>query len=75
MIESLFNNSKKLINVENLAVHFHIPQGTVKAVDGISFDIEQGKSLGIVGERRSLRRTFSLGALVLDFSAVNWFNS
>ena len=50
MSDSLFNNSKKLINVDNLAVYFHIPQGTVKAVDGISFDIAKGKSLGIVGE-------------------------
>ena len=50
MSESLFTNSKKLINVDNLAVHFHIPQGIVKAVDGISFDIARGKSLGIVGE-------------------------
>ena len=44
------NKSEKLIDVENLAVHFHVPQGTVKAVDGISFDIGKGKSLGIVGE-------------------------
>jgi len=50
MSRNLLNNSEKLIDVENLAVHFHVPQGTVKAVDGISFDIGKGKSLGIVGE-------------------------
>ena len=42
MSRNLLNNSEKLIEVENLAVHFHVPQCTVKAADGISYDIGIG---------------------------------
>lgn len=39
-----------LLEVKNLKTHFFIEQGTVRAVDGVSFRLERGKSLGIVGE-------------------------
>ncbi len=41
----------KLLEVRNLILHYADPQGTVRAVDGISFDIATpGTALGIVGE-------------------------
>ena len=39
-----------LLEVRNLKKYFHVPQGTLTAVDDISFTIEPGKTLGIVGE-------------------------
>ena len=40
----------KLLEIENLATAFETERGQVRAVDGISFDLENGKTLGIVGE-------------------------
>ena len=39
-----------LLEVKNLATHFFMQDGLVKAVDGVSFDIEEGETLGLVGE-------------------------
>jgi len=38
------------IEVEDLKTHFFLHEGTVKAVDGVSFKIYEGKSLGVIGE-------------------------
>jgi peptide/nickel transport system ATP-binding protein len=39
-----------LLSVRNLHTHFPLDEGTVIAVDGASFDIYEGKILGVVGE-------------------------
>ena len=39
-----------LLSVENLATSFYTREGVVRAVQGISFEVEKGRTLGIVGE-------------------------
>jgi len=41
---------KPLLEVRDLATYFYTDEGTVKALDGVSFSIGQGEILGLVGE-------------------------
>ena len=43
-------NQEPLLSVRNLHTHFPLDEGTVVAVDGASFDVYPGQTLGIVGE-------------------------
>ena len=39
-----------LLDVRDLRTYFHVMDGLVKAVDGVSFSIKRGQTLGVVGE-------------------------
>ena len=44
------SHSDPLLSVRDLKTHFLLDEGVVKAVDGVSFDVEAGQTFGIVGE-------------------------
>ena len=45
--------SENILSVQNLHTSFHTDKGEVKAVNGVTFNLEKGKILGIVGESGS----------------------
>jgi peptide/nickel transport system ATP-binding protein len=57
--------SQTLLEVRDLRIHFPTDDGLVKAVDGVSFSLDRGRTLGIVGESGSGKSVTSLGILGL----------
>jgi peptide/nickel transport system ATP-binding protein len=57
-----------LLEVEDLRVHFETEDGLVKAVDGISYTVDRGQTLGIVGESGSGKSVSSLTVMGLTRS-------
>lgn len=57
--------SEKVINVEKLNVKFEMEEGTVYAVNDVSFTLEKGHTLGLVGETGAGKTTTALSLMKL----------
>ena len=59
-------SSGPLLVVEDLRTHFRVPAGVVRAVDGVSFSVDRGKTLGIVGESGSGKTVLARSVMRLN---------
>ena len=53
------------LDIRNLTIHYVTHRSTIKAVNGINLSIEQGKTLGLVGETGAGKTTTALGIMGL----------
>jgi oligopeptide transport system ATP-binding protein len=89
MVTEEMNSDNRLLHVDDLKMHFPIYRGVfqrqvgaVRAVDGVSFDIQRGETLGLVGESgcgksttgRTILQLYKPTAGSVDFDGTDLVN-
>ena len=60
---------EKLVDIEDLEVHFPLKHETIRAVDGVSWNVNKGETLAIVGESGSGKSVTAMSLMRLtDYS-------
>lgn len=59
------NVNEEILSVKDLAIHYFTDDGEVFAVNGISFSLKKGETLGLVGETGAGKTTTALGLMRL----------
>ena len=71
--------NEPVLTINDLRFHFHLEHKTVRAVNGVSYHLNVGKTLGLVGESGSGKSVCALSILRLNEcppgEVVSWRNS
>ena len=58
-------SEKNFLEIKDLTIHYETDGGVVEAVNGVSFSLAQGETLGLVGETGAGKTTIALGIMNL----------
>lgn len=64
-MDACMTNSETVLEVKDLVVHYELKTEVVKAVNGISFSLKKGRSIGLVGETGAGKTTTALAIMNL----------
>jgi len=63
--KTVMRDENNIVEFDGLCTYFYSDSGTVKAVDGVSFDVPRGKTVGVVGESGCGKSVMSLSLMRL----------
>ena len=65
MVEKNIQNNETVLEVDDLVVHYNTEEGVAEAVNGMSFTLHKGETLGLVGETGAGKTSVALAIMGL----------